>query len=333
MCIFDSLAKYAIDYHDYLSTCRSKWDECRRCYKWLSFIPLTLAHLLAASCVFLFIVGSTLCQTGDCFHSCGDACGYTVETLVDEHGNVLKRTTTDNGTYCKCIATCMKLAGFACILGGIGCLLASFIMLAFSCLYLYEKVNMEAPIEVFVLMEGEQYPKFLKRRKYMNRNKESDIIGKTGNVINGQLVYTGWILTTDKEWVHCNKMGKMVVKRYSQEEYDLENNTPPLNISIVEAVPEGIVIGSENIQTSNVASPTQQTMLTSSMSEKEKFAAKIKQQSSLKVNSVSAVTNIQPIGSVPEEKVPSDVEVSENVDDNSIQPPSQAYATLKQNDT
>ena len=215
-------------YQVYLEQSREKFADCQRWYKWLSLIQLSLAHVLLVAAVFLMGTGAVLIFTGDCCHSTGEGMGYT-RTNYYENGVRVNSSVEDHGCFCKCLGLCLRIAGLGVFLGGIGCVLGSMLMMLLSFMFLYESVNYSAPIEYFLIKQGEKYPKFLKRRSAMK--KSSDYLGETNGFIHGQLVYTGWIFTTDKEWVHCNKMGKMVVDRYTDEQYmeymkqrDLEKN-------------------------------------------------------------------------------------------------------------
>jgi hypothetical protein len=98
-------------------------------------------------------------------------------------------------------------------------------MLGLSFVYLYEEVNYLVPIEYFAINATvENYPETV--NTYAEMTEGSQIVGKVDGttVISGQVVYTGWILTSQNQWIHCAKFGKMLFHRVFREEYEAFQN-------------------------------------------------------------------------------------------------------------
>jgi len=183
-------------YASYLEQSRNKWACCQKWYKWLSIVPLSLSLLLSGLAVFLIHAGYIMMITA----------GDRDEGLVGD----------DKPCILRCVRNNIVFAGLGIFIAGIVFVLGSMLMMVLSFMYFYEKVNMAAPVEFFIVKEGDEYPKTLLRRAKMNKN--SKILGPTPDVICGKLVYTGWMLTEHDEWVHCNERGQIVVDRYSEQQ-------------------------------------------------------------------------------------------------------------------
>jgi len=176
---------------------------------------------LAGSSAFLFRLSLALLGTGACCHGAGESMGSTNWYTVDSSGNKSFSHNQDDGALCKGIGCALMMASLVCFAGSVGCYFASYAMLGLSFVYLYEEPNYFSPSEYFVINTSlPNFPETIKTYSAMTEGSRETgkIDGST--VVFGQLVYTGWIYTSNNDWIHCSKYGKMLFHRAFKEEYE-----------------------------------------------------------------------------------------------------------------
>jgi len=196
------------------------WEKCRRWYKWLSIIQLGTAYALLFVSAVLFKLAVALIRFSDCCQSTGDSMGYTAWFNVDAYGNRSYSHTQDDGECCKIIANISYIVGIVTLLGCFACYGGSWLFLALTFIFVYEEIDLFAPIEYFTLMDKKQYPTEMNLYKQMDRKTARVGTIKLYEIIKGQHVYTGWIRTMDEEpkWLYCNRRGKMIFDRFATAE-------------------------------------------------------------------------------------------------------------------
>lgn len=196
---------------DYQKDYGKKWKDCRRWYKWLSLVQLSLSNIFVALTILLTVSGSGMFVAGSCLHRVGQGMGTTTTFYSDG-----TRTHEDHGIVCKIVGISIRTAGICIFLAGLICYLLSWMMLGLTFICLYEELNFGVPREKFILQEEPNSPLFL--NVYDDMDRKSKVVRKIpkGEAFEGYLVYTGWVLLLDKqplEWVYVSKYGKLVVNR------------------------------------------------------------------------------------------------------------------------
>ena len=204
------------------------WEKCRRCYKWLSIIPLFIAYAMLFCSGALFHVGVVLCGTGDCCSSFGHSMGKTDWFDVDRYGNRTYSHTQDDGACCKIIGNLAMIAGWACIFVCLAFYALSWFFLAATFIFMYEEVDYSAPLQWWVLRMGKDIPTEMAFYLQMNRNTSRVGTIRLHGALCGQHVYTGWIKVGEfgeleggsrvENWVYCNRRGKCIFDGFTTKE-------------------------------------------------------------------------------------------------------------------
>jgi hypothetical protein len=184
------------------------WEKCRRWYKWLSIIQLFIAYVLVFVSAALFKLAVTLIRFSDGCQSTGDSPAWFNQLVI----------------LCAIPRGLMWaiswIVGIVPLLGSVACYGGSWLFLALTFIFVYEEIDLFAPIEYFTLMDKKQYPTEMNLYKQMDRKTARVGTIKVYEIIKGQHVYTGWIRTMDEEpkWLYCNRRGKMIFDRFATAE-------------------------------------------------------------------------------------------------------------------
>lgn len=187
-----------------------RWRDCRRWYKWLSLLQLTLSGLCTGLCVTLTGLGAAMVATGSCFGAVGASMGTTTTYYTDG-----TRDHTDHGACCKAVSISLQLSGGAIFLAGIIIYVLAWLLLGLTFICLYEELNFKVPLEKFAIKSDAKIPKL---NIYSSMDTKSTVIGEIllGVPFEGHMVYTGWVLIFINGgigWIYCSKFGKLVVTR------------------------------------------------------------------------------------------------------------------------
>jgi hypothetical protein len=182
---------------DYIKQLDLRWKKCRRCYKWLSILPLSIAHVLSAASVVVFSVGFVIMFSGGCCLATGEAAGYTVTTTVEvASGREVGSRTEDNGIICKCCGLVLMIYALGAMAAGLALHLAAWLFVGASFVYFYEQVN-ETAVDQWIVPRLNSTPP-LKIEYYAKMNRNQTALGvidqKHGAGFPAKLAYTGGFL-------------------------------------------------------------------------------------------------------------------------------------------